>query len=306
MIRDLRPSDIPRQLLPGRLAGSDLAFTRASIARPKHSFNLLELSRWSFPPTTAQHAFASVRKTDLNGVAVVRPRNGRRAWELAHLVCADGTMDDASDLLEYCAGWVSEQGCERLFLRVPHGHPIARAARRAGFMPAYAEDVHGLQRAWPPAAGEPTLHLRLATAADAHGIFRLYNSVVPASIRPLTGLTLEQWQDANEAPGGSVAEYVSEDVGRLRAWLRIAKKGQALTLDAVAHHDTAPLAAGLVADASRLAGGRLQPQWVVPTHQDAIGRVLRDQGWTPRQSYSVFVRMVAKPIKEPALVPVQA
>ena len=131
MIRELRLTDVPLQLLPGRLAAQDLATTRNEMSGDPRRLSPLQLALWSVAPRKREHHLASVRNGRLNALAVLQPRRGPRAWEISHLFAVAGADTALTDLLERAVGFVASQRGERLFLRVPLEGSAQHLAERA-------------------------------------------------------------------------------------------------------------------------------------------------------------------------------
>ncbi len=305
MIRDLRPSDLTRQLLPGRLAGQDLACPREKLLTLPHRFSLLDLARYSLGATRHRRALTLIEGMHLLAMAVLRPRQGIRAWELAHLYASPRGMDRCGALLEQCSGAAASEGAERLFLRVHEESPVEEVARRSGFYPSLTERAYQLQHGAGETNGWGALRLRPRTPADAHALFRLYNACVPSTVRSAYGLTLDQWRDAQEPAPGAVEEYAWERDGTLRGWLRLSRKGPAVAIDAMLHPDEGAAASLFCREALRLAGGSHRPAWVVPDHQTALTHALVEAGWEHQRSYSVLIKTVMKRVGEISMAPVR-
>ncbi len=311
MIHRLGPSDLLRQVLPGRLGGEPLAFTRDALARPPRRLGPAELARWSVAPSGLETAFGSARGSRLEAAALLRPRSGPRAWEVARLFASEGGLDELDALLEACVAHVASRGGERLFLRVPQGGDrqhtdVGGAARRAGFVPAFTEEAFRREGAAVPGSDGPSLALRPALPADDYGLFRLFNAALPTEVRAAGGLTFEQWRDARERPAGTVREYVREERDAVRVWLRLEQAGDLLTVDAVPHPDDAWAADRLVDDTALLAWGHASVAWIVPSYAPALGAALERRGWTAAERYAVLVRPVALAVQEPSLAAVRA
>ena len=306
MIRELHLSDLPRQALPGRLAGQDLACSRETLMALGHRLSLLELARYGVAPPSNRHALAMVEGLRLRALAVVQPRHGSRAWELAHLYASSAALVRCGELLEQSGIFAAQRGGERLFLRLEQDSPLQVVARRAGFFPAFAEEVYGLTRQRTSEPAPRYLHLRAPSTADFYGLFRLYNASVPVQVRSVVGLTLGQWADAQEKPPGHVAEYVWERDGELRGWLRTARHASNVTLEAMLHPNESAVTSLICNEASRMVGANESPMWVVPTYQDAFAWALQQEGWTPTQGYMVLVKQLAKAVQELSMAPIQA
>ena len=306
MIRHLRLTDLPRQLLPGRLDGEDLAYTRAEMARGANPLTPLRLAQWSFSPSKAQCPLASLQEGVLGALAVLRTRRGPRAWEVAHLFAAESATDEVQALLERAVGYVSSRGGERLFIRLPHRSPVQEIARLAGFQPAFTEEVFLLRHSMVPDPEAPSLDMRPPLSADMYGVFQLHSRALPSSVRAAVGLTLDQWQDFREEASGAIREYVWESEGRIRAWLQLDRGGGSLTFGAMLHPDEGGVTPALVSYATHLVQDHRRPIWVAPSYQPGLGPYLEHRGWELQGSYAVLVRPVAIRIEEPALIPAQA
>ena len=305
MIRRLGPTDLLRQVLPGRLGGEPLAFTRDALARPPRRLGPGELARWSVATPKPETALGSVRGGRLEAAALLRPRSGPRAWEVARLFASEGTHDELEALLEGCVSHAGSRGGERVFLRLRSGS-AAPAAARAGFVPAFTEEVFRRSTALVPGSGGPSLALRPVLPADDYGLFRLHTAALPPEVRAAGGLTFEQWRDARERPSGAAREYVREERDSVRCWLRLEQAGGLLTVDAVPHPDDAWAADRLIGDTAVLARGHTSAAWIVPSYAPALAAALQQRGWAASERYAVLVRPVALPVREPSLAAVRA
>ena len=309
MIRDLRPSDLTRQLLPGRLSGQDMVCSREKLLTDPHRLSLLDLARNCLGATPRRRALTLVEGMHLAAIAVLRSRQGARTWEFSHVYASVEALDECGALLEQCGAAVAADGAERLFLRVPDASPLAAVAQRSGFYPSLTEWVYqpdqGLTQAQVPAM----LRLRPRIEADLHPLFRLYNASVPSTVRSAYGLTLDQWRDAQEPALGPVDEYIWERDGALLGWLRLARHGGAkgptrgmdVTIDAMLHPDASAAAPLLCREAVRIASALHRPVWVIADHQAALAGALLEAGWRPQRSYSVLIKSVTRRVGEASM-----
>ena len=306
MIRHLRLTDLPRQLLPGGLQTEDLAQTRSELAAPTHHLTPLQLARWSLSSSKEQHPLAAVRNGTLGALALLHARNGPRAWEVAHLFGNGAAMEELQSVLEQSVAYIGSRGGERLFLRVLHRSPVQDVAQRAGFFPAYTEEVFSLNRPMFADTSLPPFHIRPPLPVDAYALFRLYNAALPSAARAAAGLTFDQWQDAREAAQGMAREYVWEKEGRIRGWVRFDQTGDVLSIEAMLHPEEGVSAPLLVGHAAHFAWGHARAVWIVPSFQPAIAHTLASRAWTPSGNYAVLIRSAAIPAEEPALMPARA
>jgi len=306
MIRDLRLLDLPRLLMPGSLGGEDLAYTRGEMDGGGHRVTPLEMARWSIASSKTQQPLAALRDARLAALAVLRARCGPRSWEVAHLFANDRMKEEVPELLERCVEHVGLCGGERLFIRVDYRSPLQEVARLAGFFPAFTEEVFSLRRSLRADDGAPSLDIRPPLPADTHGLFRLYNLALPTTVRAVSGLTLDQWQDSREALPSAGREYVWVHEDQVRGWLRLDHKGDALMIEALLHPDEGVMAPSIVEYAAHLARGHEKPSWIVPSYQQALSAALQYRGWTLQRTYSVLIRSVARSVPERAFMPAQA
>ena len=306
MIRRLGLSDLPRQLLPGRLPGADLAYTRATMTRRSPGLTNVDLVRWSTSSSKHQWPLALVHGGRLEALALLRTRGGPRAWEVSRLFASDRGLRVVDEVLDRCVAHVGARGGERLFLRVPDGSAVQDIAQQAGFVAGFTEDVFRRDRPVVPGADCPSPGLRPALPGDDHGLFRLYCAAQPGNVRAAAGVTLDQWLDAREPTNGASREYVWEHDGVIRGWMRLAHAEDSLTVEAMGHPDDTEGAPAMIADAAFLAWGHARPAWIVPSFACGLGAVLQEQGWQLAESYAVLVRPVARTVREPSFAAVHA
>ncbi|MDA0799448.1 MAG: hypothetical protein O2826_04980 [Chloroflexi bacterium] len=306
MIRELRLTDVPLQLFPGRLAAQDLATTRNEMSGDPHRLSPLQLALWSLAPRKREHHLASVRNGRLEALAALQPRRGPRAWEISHLFAVAGADTALTDLLERVVGFVASQRGERLFLRVPFEGSAQHVAERSGFRKAYTEEVFTLARPMTGDLHGPSLNVRPSLLSDTYAIFRLYNATFPAAARAVIALTLDQWQDGYEHGRGHVREYVWIHDDQVRGWFRIDQHGASVMVDAILHPDESERVPLLASYVAQLAWGHQHSSWIVPDHQPDVARVLVERGWQHSSTYAVMARVVATPVDEPGLAAARA
>ena len=307
MIRNLHFTDLTRQVIGGRLRGPDHAFTRGRLVGPIHEFSFFELAQLGLAPSLLQRqALAMVSGVHLLAVSVVRPRQGPRAWEVAHLYVSPKGEKGCDALLEECVVSVGEQGGERLFWRMEDGSPMETVAWHTGFVAGPHEQVYVLGGEASAQDRFAMLQMRPMTSVDLHDVFRLYNATVPAAIRSAYALTMDQWQDARERTTGAADEFVWEREGHLRGWVRVVYEGERPTIEAMLHPDEGAVSRLLCGEALRLSGRGKQPAWVLQEHQLELLSALEQNGWILEQEYRLFIKSLAKPVKQVSMSAVQA
>ncbi len=306
MIRRLRMSDVPGQVLPGRIRGEDLAATRGRTVGASERLTPMRVARWCMASPSPRYAVAQVYGAAMDAVAVARPRASARSWEIAHYFSGDRGLASARELLESCASHASNAGGERIFLRTLAGGPLEQMARRVGFIPAYVEEIYQLGGPLSAGPGGAQLRLRPVLTGDEHGMFRLYNAAVPASVRSATGLTMEQWRASSESAPGQTRSYAWEIDDQIHGWLRLVQQDRTLTVDALLLPDDARSAPSLLGDAARLARGHSHAVWPVPSYQPILALALKHAGWQLSTSYAVLVRALAESVRDTSFVAARA
>ncbi len=303
MIRSFRLSDLPRQLLPGRLATNDLVCTRVSLPWPRHRLSQLELARWAILASRHQKVLTAIDNGRVEGIALVQARHKPSASEVAHLFASARGYAQLDALMLGCVRSAAQSGADRLFLRSPAGGPAAGPAVRLGFQRAFAEELFG---GLMPQPRSTDLTLSPLNSADLHGVFRLHAAALPAPARPAIGLTLDQWIAAREEVGGRKEEFVCATGNSTLAWLSINRLSHVTIVEAILHPDHPTLADSLVDETARIISQTLPVRWIVPSHEPALSRALQARGWNSHGTYDVFVRTLAQRAQEPTLVPAQA
>ena len=128
----------------------------------------------------------------LLGVAALRRRGGRSAWEIDTLITTAPNEAFLLDLLDRAVATAGSDGAHRLFLRLSTASPALEQARRHGFVVVTEETLFGVSQPLP--MDTPPHRARRRTRADDHALFRLYSQAVPQEVR---------WQTALAPPSGA-------------------------------------------------------------------------------------------------------
>ena len=303
MIRTLRLSDVPWQLLPGRLESKDLVSTHVTLQSPRDRLSQIEMARWTMSPSRRREAIGAFEDGRLEAVVVVKARREPTAWEVARLFSSARGYAQLDELVTAGVRAAGRRGADRLFLRSPSMGPACGPAERTGFRRAFTEEVFAGMLSGSSASD---LGLRRLQASDIHGVFRLHTAALPASARPAVGMTLDQWTAGREQAVGRAEEFVWDAERGLMAWLCLDRRGDEATIEAVLHPDHSSRAQELVEGAAEIAGRETHVRWIVPSHEPALAKVLDARGWRSDGRYDVYVRPVARRVREPSMVPAQA
>jgi hypothetical protein len=260
-----------------------------------HRTHALEeaLEQWlSF--ATGKHTWLNVKGATIRGLVTARPRRKRSAWEVEILIDADDDKSVVLSLFNRMVSGILRAGAERVFLRVAADSALVDSARSAGFFAYQNETLYRLSRS--PAVEPSVISLRPRTKKDLLGVFQLYGRTTPANVRAIEGLTLREWQAAQEKWGKRTKDFILEDGGVISAHVRTAggSTGRIAVL-AEGGRDTAD---GLV----RFALSRLKRSanvlCLAPEHDSGVGRALLDAGLEPDSQYTVLAKRLTKPIAE--------
>ncbi|MBI1885544.1 MAG: hypothetical protein HYS09_04415 [Chloroflexi bacterium] len=254
------------------------------------------IEQW-FSFATGKHAWVSVRGATIRGLVSARKRSKPSAWEVDCLIDADEDKSVCLSLVERMTKGVAREGAERIFVRLAADSPVFEVIRQAGFFPYGRERLY--RRDEPAEAETPDLPpLRPRTKEDLVGLYQLYNSVTPANVRGIEGVTLREWQAALEPWGGRPADVVLEDSDSIAAWLRVLADGHKGRFSLLVHpgrlRDTGSL---LQAALARLPGRR-PLLCLIPEYEEALATPLKRWGFAPCDEYVMMAKRVLKPVEE--------
>lgn len=257
------------------------------------------LEQW-FSFATGKHTWVSVRGAAIRGLISARRRSRPSVWEVEVLIDADEDKDVVLSLFARMLADVGKQGAERVFLRLDADSPLIASARSAGFFPYLEETLY--RRAGPGPAPPPLEGMRPRRKGDLLGLFQLYTRAVPSAVRAVEGLTLREWQAAQEPWGGHPTDLVLEENGVIDLWLRLAR-GPIGRFSLLAHPACRDVEAAVGTALRQLADAR-SVQTLVPAHCAALAPVLQGLGFRVAGRYLHLARRLLRPVGE--LAPEQA
>ena len=304
MIRAFRPLDTLRLLSAGALKGENLACPRNGLIARRASLGYkLALVKEGLSPPSRGGTWIWCEGLRFKALASAKPLSGPRSWQILRLHIAED--DDATllELVERLTTHAGYRGAERVVLRVPAGCPVEDVARRAGFFPQVRERL--LEREGGRAISKPTelADLRPVQSHQEFAVFQLYCASTPASARSATGVTFDQWKDFMEPVRGKLAEVCYQQGGRISAWLRMSRIGDAIHPQLMVRPDATHLLPGLLDYAMSFKGKQL---WLVPHYNETLDRMLMERGFKVVGEYSTLVKPIAVKIQRPPLAPVEA
>lgn len=249
------------------------------------------LEQW-FSFATNKHTWVSVHGATIRGLISARPRSKRSAWEVEVLINASEEDGIAVSLFSRMIAGVTKQGAERVFLRLAQGSDIEEDARRAGFF-RYSSETLYRRPAGQRRASSSGVPFRLKAKHDTFGMYELYNRVAPANVRSIEGLTLKEWQAAQEKWGGKCTDLILEEDGVITAWVRAlaGHVGRIAVLNEQGPCDDL-LAAGLdlLKDSDVFC--------LVPDYNPELASALSRHGFEPAGNYAAYAKRLTKPVGE--------
>jgi hypothetical protein len=246
-------------------------------------------------------AWISTSGGRVRGVASARRCAGPTVWVVDHLVLGPtGSEESAAELLECAAVYAGSRGAQRIFLRTPEDWHMLETGRRCGFLPCTQATVHALAGRTPLIGVEAMGEVRPRLPGDDIALFRLYNRCTPSEVRSAVGMTLQEWQDAQEPVGRSTREFVLEDETEIAAWIRLDRSRGRMRVQAMLAPEWEGDSHSLVAFI--LGETRNRPVlWNVPYYQIGMRMLLERVGLEQVASYSMMVKPMAVRVREPVL-----
>lgn len=241
-----------------------------------------------------KHTWLNVKGATIRGLVTVRPRAKRSVWEVEMLIDTDDDDGVVDSLFKQMVSGCSSSGAERLFLRVDADSRLVDSARAAGFFAYQKETLYELRA--KPSVDQPERPLRKRTKRDIHGLFQLYNRVAPANVRAIEGVTLREWQAAQEKWGGRPQDFVLEDDGVISGYLRTVP-GSAGRIGVLADAAGDELDELLRFGLARLRRSK-RVLTLVPDHDSAMARVVSGHGFEPVRRYVALAKRFTKPVAE--------
>jgi hypothetical protein len=169
-------------------------------------------------------------------------------------------------------------------------------ASRAGFAPYLRERLYRREGPSPHAHAAPE-GLRRRTREDLHGVFQLYNSVVPHEVRRVEAVTFSEWL-ATQENIGKTNQHVLERAGRICGWLRVARDGDLARFDVLAGPDVL----GDVVDAALAkTAGSAAVCALLPEYARGAASLLEAHGFTSSNEYAVLSRRTVRHVKAPSV-----
>ena len=310
MIRPLTLTDTVRLV---SLAGSEWVVRRGRLPEAaSHPSGALVKGLPSFSPAAfmrdrlaerrKESTWISVDGRRISGLASACRRAGPTTWGVEHLVAVPGKEERCCELLEALASYAGEQGAERVFLRLPDEWRLIDLARRSGFVPCTQLLAFTLAGRDALLGILPIQSYRVRLPGDDHSLFGIYCATTPAEVRTGIGLTLQQWLDGQEPGGKRTREFVVEQDGSIRAWIRLVNHRRDVRVKTMVDPKWEQDLRSLVAFVLDQAGSR-SVSWEVPVYQEVLRLTLERVGFQSSTTYQLMVKSLVARVKEPATAP---
>jgi N-acetylglutamate synthase-like GNAT family acetyltransferase len=312
MIRALRPTDLPAFLAFRTRAAHNEAVLSAGQGAESLSFR--EMLGRSLALRPGIETWVQIENGQIHGMVSARARFGTDVWDIDQLLIAPSLDEDrvCLRLLDHLCAAAVEEGVMKVFLRLPSDSSWATASRQAGFVHYTTEQpyVHPSL----PAVERPVVEgLRPRRPADHLALFHLYSAAVPAQVRQIEAMTLQEWRWNDNWGLASVASVrpalsrrrrdmvVVHTEGEVAAWLQVQMRPR--TVRVLCDGDSR-LDAGVLL---RRALAELPPSGPVGCpvreYQRELVGPLEELGFAPSEEQELFARLLAARIPERRLVP---
>jgi len=310
-VRHLRPTDL---VALAAFEAKDLpneARTRESLERDRKRILAVSTVFEQWIAAEDRQTLVAASGLAIRGMVSAHHRSGRSAWEVDWLVLEENGVDDwtALALLERLSEESVKAWVQRIFLRVPKESDKTNAAVRAGFT-SYGTETLLRRRpsdTTPATAQSMAIQLRPKQKDDDAALFRLYHSAVPAQVRSMEGMTLEEWQATRDVPFGQQKEYVWCQEDRLRAWLQVNRGNGCGQFRLMVHPEDETRLEDLVTQALAQLPRKDPVLALVPHYQPSL-RTLLMAVWGLEEvaEYENLARQLAVRVPEARFVPARA
>jgi hypothetical protein len=194
---------------------------------------------------------------------------------------------------------------------LPSDSSWATASRQAGFV-HYTTEQPYVHPALPPVERPIVEGLRPRRPADHQALFHLYSAAVPAHVRQIEAMTLQEWRWNDNWGLASVAsvrpalsrrrrDMVVQTDGDVVAWLQVQTRPRTVRLlcDVDARLDPGVLLRRALAELTP--NGAIECP--VRDYQRELVGPLEELGFAPGEEHELFARLLAARIPERRLVP---
>lgn len=267
-----------------------------------------------------RESWVQIEHGQISGMVTAKRREGADIWDIDQLIylpSADSPRTCAR-LLRHLLAAASDDGVQKVFLRLSSTNPALDWARQVGFIQYSVETVYYLPEV-PALAHPPKVEwLRPRRPADHQALFQLYCVAVPVRVRQAEGMTLHEWRwtdgwwlDPMSIPTSlpivgrrSRVDFVVEAAPRLSGWLQVERRRRRLT--ALTDAQSGPDLESLIRHGLTTLGTGPHAYCAVREYQPELATAIEEIGFSPIGSDALLTRALATRIPEVKLVPVRA
>ncbi len=312
MIRIILPTDLVSLLAFENKAVSNQVVTKCSLNKDHEKPGKVSPITDQWVSLDGGHkTWVYAHGLGIQGLISVHSKSKHTAWEIEWLVLDSESSDRERvglELLQHIIEDGVDSGIEVIFLRLPIDSHDTEIARRAGFLPFSVESLLTCKDISPVVSeiGDISIAFRPRAKSDDHGIFRLYHTSSPQSVKEAEGLTLGEWKDRRDQSLGKGKEYLYEEDDMIKAWLFVSQDSGVGQFDIMVHPDREDLVDLTAKYAiSRLKKGPVVT--LVPEYQYRLKSFLKDDAlFENKGEYSHLMRHLAVRVRQPQFVPAQA
>ncbi len=292
--RTVRLTDLPILAFHSRRVYPNQAITfEHGDASQRLRPNLRRLLRACLLPRNERGIWISRDGGTLLGVAALRRRGGRSAWEIDALITTVPNEAFLLDLLDRAVATAGADGAHRLFLRLPSDSAIVDPSLRHGFLAVTEETLYAAAQPLPLQA--TVSGARRRQRSDDHALFRLYSQAVPQEVRWQTALSPTEWRAALEPLGGGGEEWVlpAADGAGVEAFVRLCRSASGARVSLLTEGQAPQAESGLALALAR-APKKRRFQVLLPEYALAERRAAEMIGLEPVAQYLLLVRPIAQ------------
>lgn len=311
VIRALRPTDLGPFLTFRSRTPSNAALLGPMARTGGLTFR--EFLGRSLAINPGRETWVQIEHGQVFGLVAARARFGTDVWDIDHLMIAPSVDGDrvCLRLLDHLCAAAVEEGVQKVFLRLPIDSPWLHPARQAGFVHYTSEQIFVVPHL--QAVPRPTVAgLRPRRPADHQALFQLYTGIVPAPVRQIEALTLQEWRWTDNwgltypAPIRPALprrrrDLVLQTDDHLSAWLPIHLRARSLQILLDHRAEVEPdvlVARGL---------SELTPNGPVAfplrDYQGHLVEPLVERGFVQGDSHALLARMLTARVPERRLIP---
>jgi len=314
MIRALRPTDILpyvafcHQISHATGESPPVAFRPVAVLG-----GFLERS---FALEPGRESWVQIEHGQISGLISAKRRVGADVWDvdqLVYLPSADAPRT-CMRLLKHLLAAASDDGVQKVFLRVGAANPALGWARQVGFIHYAEETIYHLPEV-PSLVHTPEIpQMRPRRPADHQALFQLYCTAVPLRVRQAEAMTLHEWRwtdgwwlhpmSLRFLANRARSDYVIQMEERASGWLQVDRRHrrlgvltdarEAIDVEALVRYGLAKLGPGRGAFCA------------VRDYQPDLAAALEEIGFRPIQVDALLSRALAKRLPDLKLVPVRA